>query len=327
MAGRFAYKLLLALLWAPAAFAGNVGFATVSLPDPPGADLAVGIWYPTLAEATPQPLELYTQTVAPDAALDGTGHPLVVISHGHGGSLAGHYDTALALARAGFVVAAMTHTGDNARDESEDAHRWLRPRAVHSVIDYMLAGWGGHGAIAADKVGVFGFSAGGLTALVAVGGVPDLSRIGPYCEAHAQTFTCQLARAHHSDAAADPPPGGGWIADPRIKAAVVAAPALGFAFSPGGLAGIRVPVQLWQAERDEVLPSPDYAEPVRDGLPAAPEYHVVAGAGHLDFLAPCSAKLAQDVPFVCQESDGFDRAAFHAEFDAEVARFFTQHLR
>ena len=109
--------LLAALLCRPA-LAGEVGFTTVQVPDPPGEDLAVGIWYPTEQAATPHRLDLYTQTVAADAAIAGTGHPLVVMSHGTGGSYAGHYDTALALARAGFVVAAMTHTGDNYRDTS-----------------------------------------------------------------------------------------------------------------------------------------------------------------------------------------------------------------
>ena len=41
----------------------------------------------------------------------GAGLPLVVMSHGNGGVFDGHLDTASALAEAGFVVAAPTHTG------------------------------------------------------------------------------------------------------------------------------------------------------------------------------------------------------------------------
>lgn len=326
MSKRLSFLLLLACLWAPAASAGNVGFATASVPDPPGPPLPVGIWYPTQADAAPQPLGLFSQTVAPDAPLDGTGHRLVVISHGNGGSLDGHYDTALALAHAGFVVAAMTHTGDNYRDKSREADVALRPRAVHAVIGYMLADWSGHAALDPGGVGVFGFSSGGFTALVASGGVPDLSRIGPYCEIHRLTELCQIVRAHDISFTGPPPPPGTWIANSRIMAAVVAAPALGFTFAPDGLARVHIPVQLWRAEYNHVLPSPDYAEAVRDALPTPPEYHVVAGADHYDFLAPCSASLQQRVPSICRERDGFDRAAFHASFDAEVVRFFNQHL-
>ena len=153
--------------------------------------------------------------------------------------------------------------------------------------------------------------------------MPDLSIVRPYCEAHPDTFVCGVVRAH-------PPTGriapSDWVADPRIKAAVVAAPALGFAFAPHGLDAVRVPVQLWRAADDRILPSPDYAEPVRDALPRPPEYHVAEGADHFDFLAPCSEELARVAPDICAEVGGFDRSAFHAAFDAEVVRFFDRTL-
>jgi predicted dienelactone hydrolase len=41
--------------------------------------------------------------------------------------------------------------------------------------------------------------------------------------------------------------------------AVVAAPALGFTFSPDGLKNVTVPVQLWRAEDDVIVPHPRYA--------------------------------------------------------------------
>jgi predicted dienelactone hydrolase len=307
-------------LVAHSAVAGEVGFAMASVPDPPGEPLQVGIWYPTTATPSEQDVGLFTQTVAPGAPVDGGGHGLIVFSHGNGGTFEGHYDTALALAQAGFVVAAMTHTGDNYRDHSRELLLADRPRAVHAVIDYMLASWSGHAALDPAKVGVFGFSAGGFTALVSAGGVPDMTKVAPYCAGHAETFTCRLLASHPEGV--QPVPAGSWIADPRIKAAVVAAPAVGFAFSQAGLEKVTIPIQLWRAEDDHILPSPDYAEVVRDALPRPPEYHVVAGADHFDFLAPCSDPLATVAPEICQEIGGFDRAAFHREFDREVVRFF-----
>ena len=61
--------------------------------------------------------------VVQDGTIAGTGLPLVLISHGTAGSEASHYDTALALADAGFVVAALTHTGDNYMDQSYVGNR------------------------------------------------------------------------------------------------------------------------------------------------------------------------------------------------------------
>jgi len=322
---RLAWLILLIGFSMPPARADGVGFSIVSVPNPPADALQVGIWYPTKAPASEHDVGLFTQVVAPDAAISRGPHPLIVMSHGNGGSFEGHYDTALALARAGFVVAAMTHTGDNYKDQSQATHLVLRPRAFHTVIDYMLATWPEHTSVDPAKVGAFGFSAGGFTVLVAIGGIPDLSRVAPYCAGHAQTDVCKLLKAH-------PVPAGeqvhdaDWIADPRIKAAVVAAPAIGFTFSRSGLKNVRIPVQLWRAGDDTILPSPDYAEPVRDALPRPPEYHVVAGADHFDFLAPCSDSLAQVAPRICEEHGGFDRTAFHRTFDRDVVRFFSRTL-
>jgi predicted dienelactone hydrolase len=86
-------------------------------------------------------------------------------------------------------------------------------------------------------------------------------------------------------------------------------------------------VQLWRAANDLILPHPDYAEAVRLALPRAPEAPVVPNAGHYDFLAPCSASVARHVPEICESAPGFDRAAFHAEFNREVVRFFQRTLR
>jgi predicted dienelactone hydrolase len=123
-----------------------------------------------------------------------------------------------------------------------------------------------------------------------------------------------------------PPPPSAWIHDPRIKAAVVAAPALAFTFVPDGLSAISVPVQLWRPEDDEVLPHPNYAQAVYDAMPTKPDYHVVPNAGHFAFIPPCSEALAQRAPEVCRDAPNFDRGAFHEKFNAAVVAFFQAQL-
>jgi predicted dienelactone hydrolase len=56
--------------------------------------------------------------VARDAPIAGRDLPLVVISHGNGGGPQSHADLAMALANAGYVVAAIMHPGDNYADGS-----------------------------------------------------------------------------------------------------------------------------------------------------------------------------------------------------------------
>jgi predicted dienelactone hydrolase len=314
--------LIVAALLAAAATARAAGYQEVTAPDPGHPPITIGIWYPSDAPVSDQRLELFHQSVAPDGAVTAGTHPMVVISHGQAGSLAGHYDTALALAGAGYVVVALTHTGDNWRDQSNVLNIMDRARQVHSVIDYMLADWPDHGSIDPARIGLFGYSAGGFTGLVAIGGKPDLGKVGPYCADHAEEFTCTLVAAHGGSARV----AGPAVADPRIKAAVIAAPALGFTFVPDGLRGVTIPVQLWRADDDHVLPAPNYADAVRTALPNPPDFEPVPIADHFDFLAPCNAALAKAVPVICKDPPDFDRTAFHQRLNASMIAFFNRTL-
>lgn len=318
---------VIALVTAPV-FAASVGFEEVKIPNGDAPPLTVGIWYPTDAPATQHALGDISQVVAPDAPVAGHDLPLVVMSHGGGGSYGGHYDTALALAKAGFVAAAVSHAGDTFDDQSGVLQPWLRVAQLHRLVDYLLGAWPGHARLDAQRIGAFGFSNGGLTVLVAAGGVPDLSAIAPYCEAHPEHDLCTALKHAGVDVhVGSDVPASVWTHDPRIKAVVVAAPAFGFAFSRAGLNNVRVPVQLWRAAQDRHQPDPYYEEVVRADLPRPPEYHVVENAGHYDFLPPCGASMARNRPDICTSLPGFDRAAFHEQFNAEVVRFFRTTLR
>lgn len=309
------------------AVSANVGFEEVKIPNGDEPPLIAGIWYPTDASATSHALGNASQTVAPDAPVAGNRLPLVVMSHGGGGWYDGHYDTALALAHAGFVAAAVSHDGDTFKDQSKVLQLWRRPAQLHRLVDYMLRGWRGHGQLDETRIGAFGFSNGGFTALVAAGGTPDLSTIPPFCEAHPDQDLCEALRKAGVDLHAIPGvPASAWIHDSRIRSIVIAAPAFGFAFGQSGLTGVRVPVQLWSASDDRHQTHPFYDEAVRDDLPRAPEYHVVGNAGHYDFLPPCDARFAKARPEVCGSLPDFDRAGFHNRFNAGVVRFFQATL-
>lgn len=281
----------------PAATAHAVTFQRLEIADGDGPTVEIGVWSP------------------------GASTPLIVISHGNGGDFRSHEATARALATSGFVVAALTHTGDSWRDQSRATDVANRPRQLSLLIDFMLTTWAGRDAIDAGRVGAFGFSSGGFTVLTAAGGRPDLGRMVEHCRANPGFYDCRLAQT------GVPPVIGEWTHDRRIHAIVAAAPALGYTLSGEGLSGVTQPVQLWRAGEDEILPSPFYAEAVRDALPRAPEYHVAEGARHFDFLPPCSERLAAMAPAICASAPGFDRPAFQDRFNAEVIGFFRRMLR
>ena len=318
-----AAALTLAAVSSPA-LAANAGFMVLSQPRAGGAPpVEVGVWYPTDAAPSRMALGSWGHTVAAGAPVVGDHLPLIVMSHGNGGFFGGHADTAQALAEAGFVVAALTHPGDNYRDQSRATAMSDRPAALSALIGWMLTDSPLKARIDPDRVGAFGFSSGGFTVLAAAGGEPDLGKVGAHCQARPENFDCKLTAGHPipNDALA-----GRWVHDPRIKAVVSAAPALGFTYGKDGLKGITVPVQLWKASDDEILPGDEYAEAVHRNFSRPHEYHVVQGAKHFDFLTPCDTAPPASLNYLCASAPGFDRRAFHREFNTAVTRFFTDQL-
>ena len=255
-----------------------------------------------------------------DCPVTGTKLPLVIVSHGRGGWFGGHDDVVDALVDAGFVVAAINHPGDNGSDSSQrDSLSVLasRPADMIRLLDFMLSGWKDRAAIDPAKIGFFGFSAGAYTGLVLAGGNPDFRRIAPYCAESNKSRGCEQFRS--GDIPSNLPH------EPRIRAAVLADTAVNFAFTEEGLAGIQIPLLIWRSELGGAGVDPKNSALTANRLPGKPEIRVVP-AGHFAFLPPCSPEFAANLPRFCTDPPGFDRIAFHRDFDASIVRFFREHL-
>jgi len=287
--------------------------------------LSGAIWYPCAGGPKDVPLGDLAPpadirlTGVKDCPVTGAKLPLVIFSHGRGGWFGAHNDTAEALADAGFVVAAINHPGDNGNDSSRrnTLSVWAsRPADMVRLLDFMLNDWKGRAAIDPDRIGFFGFSLGGYTGLVLAGANPDAQRVATRCAE--RTGSCEEL---HNGAVLPSLPH-----DARIKAAVLADAALTTAFTQESLVGIQIPLQIWRSELGGYGVDPGGTARVTGILPGKPEIHVVP-AGHYAFLAPCSPQLATAISRICTDVPaGFDRAAFHRDFDASVVRFFREHL-
>ena len=100
------------LLAGPAA-AAEAGLRLQTLPAAGDAQAAIPIalYYPTQAAARPITMGPFTPEVAMRAEPDAKVKGLIVLSHGTGGSELGHSRLATALARSGYLVAALRHPG------------------------------------------------------------------------------------------------------------------------------------------------------------------------------------------------------------------------
>ena len=102
-----------------------------------------------------------------DCPIAGQNLPLIVVSHGFGGSYLGHRDTAETLADAGFIVVAINHPDDAYTNEARFRDYWAlisRPSDVRRLIDFLLGPASGPARIDPNRIGFFGFSRGAILA-------------------------------------------------------------------------------------------------------------------------------------------------------------------
>jgi predicted dienelactone hydrolase len=305
----------------------TVGMEQVSAPVGGDAAVPVTIWYPSVSPARSRAFGPFQLEVAIMGDPVAGRLPLIVMSHGTGGSAFGSVNLAIALAKAGFVVAALEHTGDNFHDRSRSftwANFASRPHQVRAAIDFLLNTWRRKSAINPDRIGMFGHSAGGTTSLIVGGGVLDYGQVVRFCVSHPEDWGCKQGSQRvqtRPSAESDVPPVS--EADSRVKALVIAAPALAPGFATSGLAKLKPAVQLWVAGRDVIVVD---AGRMSAWMPAKPERHDIEDAGHFSFLVPCSDVLRTAAPEICADQPGFDRAAFQQEFTTAVIRFFRKRL-
>jgi predicted dienelactone hydrolase len=318
-AASFAAVLLFGL---SATSAAAAGFRMIEVPAD-GNDPAItgAIWYPCAAPAGEVELDGLTIAGTKDCPIAGEHLPLVVISHGSLGAWFDHHDTAAALADAGFVVAAISHRGDNIptlADAADPSVMFERPYAITRLIDFMLSSSPTASRLDRQRIGFFGFSAGAGMGLELAGADPYwavfLCRFSPAIEACAETMGRNFRVRPHP-------------VESRIRAAVLADPP-GIWFVPGSISKVRIPVQLWASEQggrgSTSTVTPERVADLEKRLPRPHEYHVVPNSWHFSFIL-CGPSISP-IPELCTDAPGFDRAAFHERFNAEVVRFFHAKL-
>ncbi|HWX66120.1 MAG TPA: hypothetical protein VNZ27_06765 [Rhodanobacter sp.] len=335
---------LLAPLGLAAQPATGVGMTSIRIPDPVSGGQTDGyVFYPS-AQPVHGTVAIgpYNVAATPDAQPIPGAKPLVVISHGNGGSRLGHHDLATYLASHGFIVATLNHPKDDFLDTSGAGHAEVlagRPLQVQATITLLLNDPRWKGVIDADRIGVAGFSAGGYTSLMLLGARPKFDRFIDFCNRHPEDRdVCgtrdklEAVLAKQGKTIKDFLDGeqarmGRWgdTADPRVKAAFVMAP-LSLIFDTQGLAPIHAPVFLYYGQDDHVLPPPDNARHIRPLIASLTTVKEVPKADHWVFITPCSPELAREAARICSDPPGVDRLKVHARINADALAFFRKAL-
>ncbi|WP_225781779.1 dienelactone hydrolase [Xenophilus sp. Marseille-Q4582] len=306
--------------------------------------------YPTQAPAQTLQRGPFTLQAVPDAPPAGGNHRLVVLSHGSGGSVWTQFDLAQTLVAAGFTVAMPLHAGDNFEDLRDAGPvSWARrPQEVSQAIDRVAAASAPGGRLAPlqldlRRVGMYGMSAGGLTALVLAGGRWSPARLARHCGAHiAQDFAACVGLSMELTGG---PLDGGKLAlarrvirarlgedtawrswdEPRI-AAVVAAVPMAATFDLDSLARPRVPFALVRAEHDAWLAPRFHSDAVHAACAArCPVLVDLREGGHGSTLSPPVPGLSGHLARLLDDPPGFDRGSLPAVFE-RIRDYFVEQL-
>jgi dienelactone hydrolase len=223
----------------------SAGFQQTRLATSATENIEVAIWYPSSLPEAVLARGPFIMSVSNNSEPVQKKYPLVLLSHGTGGMSLTHHEIAAATARAGFIVVALTHPGDNYQDRSMVGkldYLTERPRQVSRTLNAFLADAKWASIVDVNRIAFLGHSAGGFTGLALLGVTPSF----------AKNLGSLPTIAGSKDA--------------RFKAAVLISP-VGIFSEPAALASITTPTLVYVALSDTVLVPKFHAQAVGEGLP------------------------------------------------------------
>lgn len=287
-----------------------VGYCEVELVDDHmGVTFPMAVMYPTCTPAKIEKLGFFSLNISKDATPKEGVFPLILISHGSGGSHLGYRTIAHHLACNGFIVGMLEHPGNNRTDNKlvDTVDNLInRPRHLHIAIDWFFDNNNFAMYLKPDSVSIIGHSMGGYTALALAGGQPT-------------SLPHELPNRHPQKISV--------THDHRVKALVLLAPATVWFMAKGALSELNLPILMLTAEKDEY--TADFqSQIILNGVPDSTkvQHRIVENAGHFSFLSPFPESMTKAEFPPSQDPLGFNRENFHLKLNAEVLDFLLREL-
>lgn len=289
------------------------------------AETRVAIWYPNGGGGA---VERYGENPVfqgVDAAMgaevaEGT-YPLIMFSHGLGGTDRAQAWLGSALAERGAIVVMVNHLNSTwgSFDMSQGVQHWTRAQDISVALDAVLADPAFADHVDASRVMATGFSFGGWTALSLGGAQGNHAGTVATCEANQDVMPeCGMLlsdRVRIQDQ--DPEAWNASYAEPRITHVASIDPGFVWGLEASDVAGLPegvVMVALGDAQTQ--MRSTDFRASGLAGLMEAPKSVELSPAFHFSAMPICTAQGAaileaeQDDP-VCTDPEGTDRAGVH----------------
>lgn len=323
------FLLPLQILLGSSLLADSLGVKTLEWEDASRGNrrVRVELWYPT-EEKTPVESVQESVWLHPEEIRDAKilsskkKFPLLLMSHGHGGDRRERTWLADALAKKGCVVASVEHFGDtwDTFDPLTSTKFWERPKDVSFALDCLEKDPFLKEQVDFERVGMVGYSMGGMTGLALVGAKVEnakqvvlqtvKSREGMPLEV-IETMDFSEAEKDHRE--------------PRIRSVLLICPAT-FGISEHSLKSIYVPVGLIAAIDDEVLPHEHHAKKVIQNASIKKLQVMKHKVSHYTFLNKLSdfgRKIFKKTPF---HREDVERDQVHQEVTDFASEFFDKTL-
>ncbi|MFN7213175.1 MAG: alpha/beta hydrolase family protein [Lysobacteraceae bacterium] len=308
--------------------------------------IAATVWYPAAADSIETDWTVsvfrFGRSALDAPFANSPPRPLILLSHGTGGSAAQLSWLAERLVGEGFLVAGVNHHGNTAAEDRASPAGFVLPgeraRDLSVLIDALLADPAIAPHIDKERIGAAGFSLGGYSALAAVGAHLSFAEHQRRCMGAVDSPACQLppeavfninelrALAAQSPAfqagiarSAQP------VTEARIRAVYAIAPALVTLLEPAELAAVNSQVRIVLAEQDRQIPMATTTELLTRGLRQSSQLRIPE-AGHYVFLAPCTLRGRMFLAELCRDADGIARGDIHARVGRDAAAFFKAQL-
>lgn len=297
------------------------------------AEARLAIWYPAEAGGTPaiyaeNPVFQGVEAVQ-DAGLAPGRHPVVLFSHGMGGTDRAQAWLGAALARRGAVTIMVNHPGSTWGDfdMARGVAHWTRAQDLRAALDAILAMPQIADSLDASRVTAAGFSYGGWTALSLGGARGNHAGIVATCERMPQMEACDLLLSDTVNMQGqDPALWNASYADHRVRQVV--------AIDPGFVWGLAAPdvsdlapdtVLIGLGAPDTRMLATNFDASGLTEILGARRTERLAPAFHFSAMPLCTQagpailEAENDDP-VCTDPPGTDRAALHAQIAEIIAQ-------
>lgn len=279
-------------------YAYNAGFKELIY-----QEASIAIWYPTNSKEEKISYWLWNGEAAIDSPIHNQKYPLLIFSHGYGGSRYNQSYLAEFMARNGYIVAAIEYD-----DKTLFQSLLERPKITSKALDFILTDLEIKDNIDIKKIGMLGHSMGGYTALALAGGKPIFSKVN---SSLLQNKYIDLRNYDNN------------FLDERIKAIAVFASGKTKMFDKESLLKVTVPVFIMEASRDELVDGDDLKQLAKNLSNPSNKYYILKGAGHFSFLPLSNKEITRIAPGTSYDPE-IPRKDLHLIIEKETLSFFNK---